>query len=330
MASQVRLLALLLLLEPLSGAPGVTPSTLRLTFYDSKDFSGSTREVSADRDRCVSFNSSIWSVNTRGSCVSLYRECKGERLDLHPEAGPFFADVSRVVKRRGVQGHLSSPAQSFKIDADCSPAGKSHSEITVYDETHFAGESKVFTLDSDACVDLQDMRDRVSSLKTQRTCAQLFLLSECRGDSIKVFPGSSLPATDFSDLLFPSSSKKVSDNTQSVRRCSVAKDDVTWPAAANSWIQLFEEPGFQGREAGLDLSDSVKCHPLNGFKVASVIANGNCVWFFADEGCESSDSRKVFPGSESSSSHLESARLVLSGRSLAAAARSVRRCSLLP
>ena len=279
--------------QPLpSPAPAVTSPDQFVSAFQELDFNGPKQSFVAVPGECVPLGEKgAKSLNTYGSCVELFTstDCSGtDRRKLRPVNGFYFYDVTIDV--------------SLTLEADKKPIRsikgcheEPNSGVSVHDGVQYQGKSKFVSLDDDSCQDLGDMRDKVTSLKHNERCAELFLNADCQGPSIKIFPGTVFPPYDLRGVRFPGSSKSVADNTQAIKRCSVTLDEVRFKPE-DSVIKIFSRPNQRGDEVELDLDEG--CQELEEFfPVASTSTAGNCVQFFKEKGCQG-PSRKVFPGAQ--------------------------------
>ena len=144
--------------------------------YEGLDFSGAAHTTKIPVGACISMLSPITSINTYGACVKVFEslDCTGHALTINPAAGFYFSDLTLMVHAHDVDGDsLSGPARSVQGCLD--PRDSETGDVDVFDEIHFRGESKTIRLEAGVCTDLEDMRDRVSSINSHDYCAELFL-----------------------------------------------------------------------------------------------------------------------------------------------------------
>lgn len=95
--------------------------------------------------------------------------------------------------------------------------------IEVYDQPDYMGESTQIRTASIQCGELRSMENRVVSVRVWEFCVELFRETDCDpdGDSVKIYPGSGVLASDLSQVQYAKSNVTVGNNARSFKFCNV-------------------------------------------------------------------------------------------------------------
>lgn len=285
-----------------------------IRLYEKQDFNGAVQDNLPIDATCHNLDQEISSAVTYGACIHFYyeKDCTGRGTTREPEDGFYFSDVSGILDE-GVKSYIGCISQNSYDD-----------EIELFEGDDQSGESEIIKGSDSECHDLDNTRNKVSSVQTHESCVELFQGPKCEGVSIKLHPGSPVPRS-LAGVKYPGSEELVDNNARSVKRCSVSLKELV-PPPSGSVIKVFPDPNLEGEPTTIDLEPEGSCKDLEGKRPVSLHTAGNCVQLFANADCTGS-SLKVFPGAQFPHERI-GLRALTPGREKATSAKSLKKCPM--
>ena len=291
--------------------------------YDAPDFSGDAHEMRLRPMNCVALPHSAASLNTYGTCVTLFAgdDCTGASHKLIRR--PATQEVSKIasVLFPDVDALIGSPAKFVQACAE----EENRFTVDFYDDVRRAGKlvATVDVSDDQACVNLPATDDQLASFDPHETCVHLFSQLDCTGDRF-----TSLPSTWMEQLVMyrPAydSGAPLTDNVRSVMKCSSVSIEIDRRSKQDAIVNLYQD---EGNREHINLSMDDGCVNLDLPMLFKVSTGPACIQLFSQHNC-SGPSRKIFPGSPLEHSPLSSVFFPGTEKSLALNSKSVKRCPI--